>query len=76
LQQVNRDSRILFCSDNEVQRRHFFGSCKGQKIEEHVVTELVLRNNENRPSLTSGAEQVTERQEASSKHTMYRKHDR
>ena len=28
---------------------------KGQKIEEHVVTDLDLRNDENRPSLTSSA---------------------
>jgi len=31
---------------------------KDQKIEEHVVAKLDLRNDENRPSLTSGA--VTE----------------
>jgi len=28
---------------------------RGQKIEEHVVTDLDLRNDENKPSLTSGA---------------------
>jgi len=28
---------------------------RGQKIEEHVVTDLDLRNNDNRHSLTSGA---------------------
>jgi len=28
---------------------------RGQKIEEHVVTDLYLRSDENRPSLTSGA---------------------
>jgi len=27
---------------------------RGQKIEEHLVTDLDLRNDENRPSLTSG----------------------
>jgi len=43
----------------------------GQKIEEHAVTDLVLRNNENRPILTSGAAPVAEgRQEASSKNTI------
>jgi len=35
---------------------------RGQKIEEHVVTDLDLRNDENRPSLTSGA-LAKERQE-------------
>ena len=34
------------------------------------MTDLVLRNNENRPSLTSGAAAVAERQEASSKNTI------
>jgi len=44
---------------------------RGQKIEEHAVTDLVLRNNENRPILTSGAAPVAEgRQEASSKNTI------
>jgi len=28
---------------------------RGQKIEEHVVTDLDLRNDENGPSLTRGA---------------------
>jgi len=47
---------------------------RGQKIEKHAATDLVFRNNENRPSLTSGAEHVAEeRQEASSKNTIYRK---
>jgi len=41
---------------------------RGQKIEEHVVTDLALRNNENRPSLTSSAV-AEERQDASSKNT-------
>ena len=40
-----------------------------QKIEEHVVTDLDLRNDENRPSLTSGAA-AEERQEVSSKNTI------
>ena len=34
------------------------------------MTDLVLRNNENRPSLTSGAAAVAERQQASSKNTI------
>jgi len=33
---------------------------KGEKIEEHVVTDLDLRNNENRLSFTSGATPVAE----------------
>jgi len=42
-----------------------------QKIEEHFVTHLVLRNNENRPSLTSGAAPVAEElHEASSNNTI------
>jgi len=39
-----------------------------QKSEEHVVTDLDGRNDENRPSLTSGA--AAERQEVSSKNTI------
>ena len=35
---------------------------RGQKIEEHVVTDLDLRNDDNRPNLTSGAA-AEERQE-------------
>ena len=42
---------------------------RGQKIEEHVVTDLDLRNDENRPSLTSSAI-AEERQDASSKNTI------
>jgi len=42
---------------------------RGQKIEEHVVTDLDLRNEENRPVLTSGAA-AEERQEVSPKNTI------
>jgi len=42
---------------------------RGQKIEEHVVTDLDVRNDENKPSLTSGAV-AEERQEVSSKNTI------
>jgi len=41
---------------------------RGQKIEEHVVTDWDVRNDENRPSLTSGAA-AGERQAVSSKNT-------
>jgi len=41
---------------------------RGQKIEEHVVTDLYVRNDENRPSLTSSA--AAERQEVSPKSTI------
>ena len=41
---------------------------KGQKIEEHVVTDIDVRNDDNRPSLTSGVA-AEERQEVSSKNT-------
>ena len=42
---------------------------RGQKIEEHVVTDLYLRNNENRPSLTSSAA-AEKRQDVSLKNTI------
>jgi len=42
---------------------------RGQKIEEHVVTDLNVRNDENRPSLTSSAA-AEELQNVSSKNTM------
>jgi len=42
---------------------------RGQKIEEHVVTDLDLRNDENRPSLNSRAA-AEEHQEVSSKNTI------
>ena len=42
---------------------------KGQKIEEHVVTDLDLCSHENAPSLTSTAV-AEERQDVSSKNTM------
>ena len=41
----------------------------GQKIEEHVVTDLDIRNDDNRPNLTSGAA-AKERQDVSSKNTI------
>jgi len=68
--EVERDSRSLFYSDNEVQWRHFVEPLSGQKIEEHAVTDLDPRNDENRPSLTSGTPPVTDRQEVSSKSTV------
>jgi len=42
---------------------------RGHKIEEHVVTDLDVHNDENRPSLTSSAV-AEERQEGSSKNTI------
>jgi len=42
---------------------------RGQKIEEHVVTDIDVCNDENRPSLTSSAVQE-ERQDVSSKNTL------
>jgi len=42
---------------------------RGQKIEKYVVPGLDARNDENRPSLTSGAV-AEERQEVSSKNTL------
>jgi len=42
---------------------------RGQKIEEHVGIDLDVRNDENRPSLTSGA-LAEERQEISSENTI------
>jgi len=49
----SRNIKWLFCSDSEVQRRHFCETCKGTENRKHVVTELGLRNDKNRPSLTS-----------------------
>jgi len=43
-------------------------SVRGQKIEEHVFTDLDLRNDENRPLTSSAA--AEERQEVSSKNTI------
>ena len=53
------------------QRRHFCGTCTRteHKIEQHVVTDLGLRDDENRPSLTSSAV-AEERQDVSSKNTI------
>jgi len=42
---------------------------RGQKIEKHVITEFDLRNDENRPSLTSSAV-AEDRQDVSSKNTI------
>jgi len=41
---------------------------RGEKIEEHIVTDLYLYNQENRPSLTSSA--VAEHQDVSLKNTI------
>jgi len=70
LQLSQEKSKLPFYSGSEVQRRHFCGACRRTEIEEHAVTDLDLRNDENRSSLTSGAV-VEERQEVSSKNTMY-----
>jgi len=45
-------------------------SVRGQKIEEHVVTDLNVRNNDNRPSLISGSA-ADDRQDVSSKNTRH-----
>jgi len=42
---------------------------RGQKIEEHVVTDLDLRNDDSTPSLTSGVA-AEERQDVSSMNTI------
>jgi len=42
---------------------------RGQKIEEHVVTDLDARNDENRPGSSSGPGAAEESQEVSSKNT-------
>jgi len=46
---------------------------RGQKVKEHIVTDLDLPNDENRPSLTSSP--VAERQEVSSRNTTDEKAD-
>jgi len=58
--------KLQFYSGSEV---HFAEISRGKKIEEHVVTDLDLRNDESRPSLTSGAV-AEERQEVSSQITI------
>jgi len=69
LQLTQETFKLLFYSGSEVQRRHFCGTHKRQKIEEHVFTDLDKRNDENRSSLTSGAA-AEERQEVSSQNTI------
>ena len=66
LQLSQETFKLLFYSGREVQRRHFCGTCKRIEIEEHVVTDLDVRNDDNRPSLNSGAA-AEERQVISSK---------
>jgi len=39
LQRSQEIVKLLFYSVSEVQRRHFSGTFRGQKIEEHVVTD-------------------------------------
>jgi len=43
---------------------------RGQKIEEHVVPDLDARNDDSRPSITSGAAAAEEGQDVSSINTM------
>jgi len=69
LQLTQETFKLPFYSGSEVPRRHFCGICKGQKIEEHVVTDVDVRNDEDRSSSTSGAA-AEERQEVSSKNTI------
>ena len=59
----------LFCSGSDLQWNISVEPARGQKIEEHVVPDLDVRNDENRPSLTSGAV-AEELQEASLKNTI------
>jgi len=70
LQLSQERSKLLFCSDNEAQWRYFAEPVRKQKIEKHAVTDLDLRNDENRPSLSTGGAPVAERQEVSSKNTI------
>ena len=54
--QLNQETfKLLFCSGSEIQRDISEEPVRGQKIEEQVVTNLDVRNDDNRPSLTSGA---------------------
>jgi len=62
--------RLLFFSGSEIQRRHFCGACKGTENRITCCDRLrcSLRNDDNRPSLTSGA--AKERQDVSSINTI------
>ena len=69
MQLSQKKFKLPFYSGTEVQRGHFFGTCKRQKIEEHVVTALDVRNDNSRPSSTSCAA-AEERQKVSFKNTI------
>jgi len=72
LQQSQETFEWLFYTGSEDQRRDISAEPeRGQKIEEHVVTDLDVCNDENRRSLTSGAA-AEERQEVSPKNTIDR----
>ena len=58
--------KLLFYRSSEAQRRHYCGTCKRKEVEEHVVTDLDLHNDENKPS---GAV-AEERQKVSSQSTI------
>ena len=67
--QVKKHSSGYFIVAVKSSRDFSAESVKGQKIEEHVVIDLDLRNDENRPSLTSSAV-AEEHQDVSSKNTI------
>jgi len=49
LQLSQETSKLLFYNGSDVQRRHT-EPVSGQKIEKHVVTDVDLHNDDNRPS--------------------------
>jgi len=67
--QVKKHSSYYFIVAVKSSGDIFAEPATGQKIEEHVVTYLDVRNHDNRPSLTSSAA-AEERQEVSSKNTI------
>ena len=69
LQLSQETFKLLFCSGSEIQRRHFWGTGKRTEHRRTSCYKLGWRNDDNRPTLTSGAA-AEERQEVSSKNTI------
>ena len=59
---------LLFNSGSEIQRSHFCGTCKRIENRSWYRLRSSLRNDDNRPGLTSGA--AAERRKVSSKNTI------
>jgi len=70
LQLSQETFKWLFYSDSEVQRRHFCGTCKRTE-KRKTCCDGDLRNDENRPSLTSSAVAEERQYAPSSKNTIH-----